>query len=317
MGHVKPTLPIRLFLWQLRRMARGGTGGMPGARISAEALARLRAVTGRPSFPESLSALQIRAWREIWVPGAEGMLRARVYRPYSKPRGTILFLHGGGFVHCDLVSHHGICCRLARQSGALVVSLDYRLAPEHKFPAAVEDGWAALQWLGVQMRGRGGIAVAGDSAGGNLAAVLAQRARDRGGPVLAGQVLFYPTVTGAEAPVSRTAYASGYFLSASAMEWYCAQYLTREEELRDPAFAPALAGSFEGLPPCAILTAGFDPLRGEGERYRDLLRGAGVPVLYRCYTRMIHGFLNGYAVLPEGRAAIRVGARFLRRVLRG
>jgi acetyl esterase len=323
----RPSLLTRLFLHSLRRAEKRVQKGrspheiplpLPGHAPAPHprTLARLRKIAGRPSFPTILSSLQIRTWRPILVPGGEGRRPARLYRPRGTVHGAILFLHGGGFVHCDLVSHHGICCRLARQSGAMVLSLDYRLAPEHKFPAAVDDAWAALQWLAQQMEGRGPVAVAGDSAGGNLAAVIALKARDTGGPKIAAQLLIYPVICGADAPDTRTRYARGYFLTESGIAWYGAQYLSHEAELRDPRFAPVLASSFAGLPPAAIITGGFDPLRGDGERYRDLLQAAGVPVFYRCYGRMIHGFLNFYALLADGRSAIRVGAHFLRRHLR-
>lgn len=318
----RPGLLYRLFLRQLRK-ASGGRDGLPlPERVTPEALASLRRMTGLPSFPQRLSSLQIRRWSDITVPGAAGPRKARLYRPRGRVGGIVLFLHGGGFVHCDLVSHHGICCRLARHSGAMVLSLDYRLAPEHPFPAAVEDGWEALRWVFGQARALNlPVAVCGDSAGGNLAAVLARRARDgagahareNAGEALAAQLLYYPALTGLWSPRSRIDHAEGYMLTARLLDWYGRQYVQDDRKVIDPDFAPAFAPSLEGLPPAMIVTAGFDPLRGEGEIYTALLREAGVEVSLRGFPSAIHGFLNGYAVLVEGRRALREGGAFLRR----
>ncbi len=206
-----------------------------------------------------------------------------------------------------------ICCRLARHSGAMVLSLDYRLAPEAPFPAAVEDSWAALLWLNDQARKSGlSLAVCGDSAGGNLAAVLALRARDRGLAALVGQMLYYPAVSGLWSPSSREVFAEGYMLTARLLDWYGRQYVRDDREMLDPDFAPVFARDLAALAPAMIVTAGFDPLRGEGELYTRLLREAGVSVRLICFPRAIHGFLNFYAALVDGRRALRLGGRFLR-----
>ncbi|GAB6854729.1 hypothetical protein JCM15831A_17530 [Asaia astilbis] len=221
-------------------------------------------------------------------------------------------------MHCDLVSHHGICCRLARHSGAMVLSLDYRLAPEAPFPAAVEDGWAALLWLHAQAEAMDlDVAVCGDSAGGNLAAVLALRARDHGLRRLVGQLLYYPTVTGLWSPRSRELYAEGYMLTARLLDWYGRQYIRHDREMLDPDFAPVFARDLEGVASAMIVTAGFDPLRGEGELYATLLRRAGTKVTLTCFPRAIHGFLNFYAALVDGRRALRQGGLFLRKIFSG
>ncbi|WP_306417294.1 alpha/beta hydrolase [Kozakia baliensis] len=310
----RPSFPYRVFLSFLERAEGGRKRGPIPVEVSPHVLAQLRKITGTPSFPTMLSDLQIRDWSEILVPGGDGPRPARLYRPRGKVRGVVLFLHGGGFVHCDLVSHHGICCRLARQSGAMVLSLDYRLAPENRFPAAVEDAWAALLWLAEQAKQYHlPIAVAGDSAGGNLSALMALRARDEGWPHLAAQVLFYPAVSGARAPLSRLAYADGFMLTQRLLEWYGNQYLNDVMELTDPGFAPVFAQHFDHLAPALIMTAKFDPLCGEGEMYCELLREAGTPVEYRCFRHAIHGFLNAYALTVDGRRAIRLAASFLKR----
>ena len=320
---MRPTLTLRIFLfWLARQSRRRGVAprtialdeipAIPAPQPSADALQQIRRVTGRPSFPVSLSSLRIRRWREIRVPGAEGERNARLYRPRGKVRGVVLFLHGGGFVHCDLVSHHGICCRLAASSGAMVLSLDYRLAPEHRFPAALDDAKAALEWIFATVPADVPVAVAGDSAGGNLSAALTQWVRARGSRPLSAQLLYYPALSGPFVPPSRQAYADGYMLSVELLYWYCGQTLASAEQLFDPAFSPLLADDFKTLPPAMIVTAGFDPLRGEGELYARRLNEAGVPVVLKNFPRMIHGFLNGYALFRDGRRALREGGMFLR-----
>ncbi|NVN41615.1 alpha/beta hydrolase, partial [Ameyamaea chiangmaiensis] len=280
------------------------------------ALATLRRMTDRPCFPQALSSMQVRRVLHLRVPGAEGLRPARLYVPWGRPRGIILFLHGGGFVHCGLNSHHGICCRLARQSGAVVLSFDYRLAPEHPFPAGLDDCRAALRFIsGEAWRWGGRVAVAGDSAGGTLAAVLAQDAR-LGAAEVAAQLLFYPSLYGARESESSARCAEGYLLTTRLMRWYGEHYVRREEDLTDPGFAPGLADDVSGLAPAIIVTAGFDPLCDDGRDYARRLSDAGVPVRYRCLRGSIHGVLNFYSFMRAGRAAIRFGARGLRVWLR-
>lgn len=218
-------------------------------------------------------------------------------------------------MHCDLVSHHGICCRLAASSGAMVLSLDYRLAPEHRFPAGLNDAKAALAWL-MKAAPELPVAVAGDSAGGNLAAALAQWARTQPFRALSAQLLYYPALSGPVAPLSRQHYGSGYMLTTELLHWYCGQTLSSVEQLFDPAFAPVFASELRDVAPAMIVGAGFDPLRGEGELYARLLRSAGVSVRMCLFPRMIHGFLNGYAFIKDGRTALREGGMFLRGIFR-
>lgn len=309
----RPGLPYRIFLSWLKRAAKGRDGLPMPDYLTPESLAALRRMTGMPSFPQGLSALQIKAWRTLDIPCGDHVRSARLYRPRGEVTGVILFLHGGGFVHCDLVSHHGMCCRLARHAGAMVLSLDYRLAPEHPYPAAVEDGWAALKWLDQQAGMRDlPIAVCGDSAGGNLAAVLARRAGVEGMRRVVAQLLYYPTVSGLWSPSSRAVYAEGFMLTARLLDWYGRQYIRRDRDMLDPDFAPVFADDLSAAPPAMIVTAGFDPLRGEGELYATLLREAGVRVRLVCCAKAIHGFLNFYAVVVEGRRALRLGGAYLR-----
>jgi acetyl esterase len=268
--------------------------------------------------------------RDGAIPGPAGAMRVRIYRPRGHGRhgrGAVLFMHGGGFVHCSLDSHDGICCWLARESGCVVVSLDYRLAPEHRFPAATEDAYAALCWIAANGRALGlsagsGIAVAGDSAGGNLSAVVSQMARDRDGPKVTFQLLYYPSTHGARAVPSRATYGSGYFLTTDMMRWYMTQYLGdhcldealahENPDVTDPAFAPFMASSLAALPPALVVTAEYDPLRDEGAEYADRLRRSGVPAGYLCISGVIHGFLNFYPFQAKARHALTAGAKAIR-----
>ncbi|GBQ89768.1 lipase [Gluconacetobacter johannae DSM 13595] len=276
-------------------------------------LESIRRLLDRPCFPQRLSSLPLRRVLHLRVPGATELRPARLYIPHGRVRGVVLFMHGGGFVHCGLNSHHGICCRLARASGAAVLSYDYRLAPEHRFPAAVEDCRAALAWLaGEAWRWGGRVAVAGDSAGGNLAAVLALLARDGDGPDLAMQLLYYPSLYGARDVPSRQTYGHGYMLTTRLLEWYAQQYVRTPDDLRDPLVAPIFAPSLSGVAPAVIVPAECDPLHDEGTGYAEALRAVGVPATVRCFPGTIHGYLNLYSIMPWGKAAIRFGGRQLR-----
>jgi acetyl esterase len=303
-----PDPSTRLILSLVNRRTQGG-------RMPAN-IADLRAFADRQVLPRWLPRLQLAAVQDSSIPGPESELPIRVYRPRGAVRGVVLFLHGGGFVHCGLDSHDGICCRLASGSGAVVVSLAYRLAPEHRFPAAPQDGYAALHWIAANSEALDAdgsrIAVAGDSAGGNLAAVVAQMARDQGGPAIAHQVLFYPPTHGLEDVPSRHENGSGYFLTTDLMRWYLDQYIDAGHHYTSPYFAPCLASDLSGLPPATIITAEFDPLRDEGARYAEKLRAAGVPVDYRCYPGTIHAFLSFYPVQSKARDALAVAGAAIR-----
>ena len=214
------------------------------------------------------------------VPGPAGEIPVRVYRPVTDSAlPVVVFFHGGGWVIGDLDSHDTVCHRLAAGVPAVVVSVAYRLAPEHRFPAAVEDCEAATRWVSDHAGALGGdpdrLAVAGDSAGGNLAAVVALRARDAGGPPLAFQLLVYPVTDATRSQPSYTENGTGYLLEADTMRWFYDHYLGGADPARadvSPLFAPDLAG----LPPALVVTAEFDPLRDEGEAYAERLRQAGV-----------------------------------------
>jgi acetyl esterase len=234
------------------------------------------------------------------VPGPENGTEVpiRIYRPRGEGEGpfpTVVFFHGGGYVIGDLDSHDVPCRHLVNESGCVVVAVDYRLAPEHPFPAAVEDAHAALEWVAAnpdEVGGDGRLAVMGDSAGGNLAAVVSLMARDRDGPEIDRQVLVYPAVSPREDWPSRENNAEGYYLEESDMEWFGDCYYGSDVHEANPYAFPLVACSHADLPPATVLTAGFDPLRDEGVAYAEALSEAGVPVEHRNYGGMIHGFFT-------------------------
>ena len=230
-----------------------------------------------------------------------GSIPSRVYRPAADgPVPTVVYVHGGGWVIGDLDTHDGVCRRLCRDMDAVVVSIDYRRAPEHRFPAAVEDAYAALTWVAGHLDEYGGdaarLAIGGDSAGGNLAAVCAQQAREDG-PRLAAQLLLCPAVDLLGEYRSRVENAEGYFLTLADMRWFAEHYLGMAEtdgsvaELaRDARVSPLLAESLAGLPPAVVVTTDYDPLRDEGNAYARALTKAGVRVEHREFPGLIHGF---------------------------
>ncbi len=229
------------------------------------------------------------------VPGPAGEVPIRVYRPSSEqPLPVVVYFHGGGFVIGDLETHDTICHRLAAGVPAVVVSVDYRLAPEHRFPAAVDDCEAATAWVSAHAADLGGdparLAVAGDSAGGTLAAVVARRARDKGAPPIAFQLLIYPS-TAAGGSLLVMEYTKGYGLDLDTLMWFGASYLSdHDREAALPDVAPLVVEDLTGLPPALVLTGECDPLRDEGESYAKRLREAGVAVTTTRYAGMIHGF---------------------------
>ena len=256
--------------------------------------------------------------------GPDGPIPLRVYRPRGvaadAPLPGLVFFHGGGWVIGDLDTHDVLCRQLTAEAGITVVAVDYRLAPEAKFPAAADDAWAATRWvvahadrLGIDARR---LAVGGDSAGGNLAAVVSLLARDAGAPDIAFQALLYPVAdVGIEWP-SYQAFGEGYLLTSQSMRWFIGHYLKAEQEAVDWRVSPLRAPSLEGLPPALIVTAGFDPLRDEGEAYARALRDAGVCVDYVCYGGMIHGFVPMGRLIDTGNRAVSHIAASLRQGLR-
>ncbi|PWW24071.1 acetyl esterase [Geodermatophilus normandii] len=248
----------------------------------------------------------VAATEDRTVPGADGDLRARVYRPEGEgPFPTVVFFHGGGWVIGDLDTHDNMARSVCRGARAVVVAVDYRLAPEHPFPAAAEDAVASARWVAKNLHEFGGderLALAGDSAGGNLAAVVAQVLRDDGTP-LAGQFLVYPAVDAEGDYPSRVENARGYFLEKDTMDWFYGHYAGAWDDARDARLSP-LHADLTGLPPAVVVTAEFDPLRDEGEAYGEALEAAGVQADVRRYDGLIHGFFDMGAFSPAAQAAI-------------
>jgi len=255
------------------------------------------------------------------LPGLGGPLSARVYIPAAintdKSAGLIYF-HGGAGVFCNIETHDGLCRMLANESGCRVISVDYRLAPEHKFPAAVQDSYLATRWVSehaLELRiDPKRIAVGGDSAGGTLAAVVCQLAKQTG-PRLALQILFCPVTDVSADTESRKAYAERYFFDRTIMDWALKHYCPPGIDLEDPRISPLRATDLAGLPPAHIHTAEFDPLRDEGKAYADRLERAGVEVRYTCHGGMIHHFYAMAGVIPYARLAIRAAGAAIKEAL--
>jgi acetyl esterase len=248
---------------------------------------------------------------DIRIPGPAGAMPARVYDPEGVAgalRPAVAYFHGGGWVQGDLETHHGLCARLALGSGALVVSLDYRLAPEHKFPAAFDDAVAATHWVYAHAHALGidpdRLAVGGDSAGGNLAAAVAIAFRDARGPRIATQTLIYPATDMAADARSHYTFREGYMLTRDAVLWFKDNYLRGPADEADWRCSPLRARDLSRLPPAYVITAGFDPLLDEGRAYADRLREAGVKVTYECFAGMIHGFVTMGGAIAAAHHAI-------------
>jgi acetyl esterase len=247
--------------------------------------------------------IPVESVQDISVDGADGRLPARVYRPGGAgPMPTVVLFHGGGWVIGDLETHDNTARAIAGYARAVVVSVAYRLAPESPFPAAVDDALAATRWAAKHRGELGGnevLAVAGDSAGGNLAAVVAQEMRTR----LAAQLLVYPATDIDGDYPSRTENGTGYFLDTPTMEWFHAQYAATVSAV-DPRLAPIHATSFAGVPPAVVVTAEYDPLRDEGEAYAKAMQAAGVRVELRRFDGMVHGFFDMGSASRAARLAV-------------
>jgi acetyl esterase len=242
------------------------------------------------------------------VPGPAGEIPVRTYRQGGdEPKPVIVYYHGGGWVIGSLDTHDGVCRALVDALDALVLSVDYRLAPEHRFPAAIDDAFAALQWVAAHAGELGGdpgrVAIAGDSAGGNIAAVVAQMARDAGGPALCFQLLIYPVTDHEFESSSMCDNAEGYLLTRDDMRWFYGHYLEDPGLGRHPRVSPLQATDLSGLAPACVITAEFDPLRDQGMAYADKLRAAGVPVEARVYDGMFHGFFSMIEWIDAGKIA--------------
>jgi len=266
---------------------------------------------------------EVAASRDHNIAGPHGALTARLIRPLGSRADQALpllvYFHGGGWVLGNIDTHDTLARILANKSGAAVLNVDYRVAPEHKFPVALEECFAATRWaaaeaatLGIDPRR---IAVGGDSAGGNLAAAVTLLARDNGGPALRFQLLIYPATDMALAAPSHREFAEGHLLTHAGMRWYTAQYLRRPEDAADWRASPLKAPDLARLPPAAVFTAGYDPLRDEGRAYADRLGAAGVAVTCRNFAGMVHGFFNMAGVIDEAHRGHDAAAAALRQAL--
>lgn len=284
------------------------------AALDAPPLHTLPVAEARQRLDEAFAALAglpvpVARVEDRTIPTADGPLPVRIYTPDAPvPLPVLVWFHAGGWTVGNVETGDALCRTLARGAGCLVVSVEYRLAPEHPFPAALHDAEGAIRWLAAHVGEWGGdgtrLAVGGESAGANLATVAAMRLRDAGDAPLVAQLLAYP-VTDYHRPgtPSYTAYADGYFLTRASMEWFWANYLPDGVSPTDPHVAPLRAGDVAGLPPAVVITAEYDPLRDEGEAYAERLRAAGVPTLLRRYSGMIHCFLDMTGALDRGRTA--------------
>jgi acetyl esterase len=257
----------------------------------------------------------------LWIDGDGARIAARVYRPreVAGPTPALLYFHGGGWTIGDLDTHDVLCRQLCAGAGVMVVSVDYRLGPEHRFPAAVDDALAAARWVRAQHQALGidaeRIAIGGDSAGGNLAAVVPLLLRDAGEALPAFQLLIYPATDMRCGAPSHQANGQGYGLTADSIAYYRGHYLADESQWTDWRASPLLAENLRGLPPALVLTAGFDPLRDEGHQYADALSAAGNTVQVVCFERQIHGFITMGRVIGEADTAVDLCAAALRRAL--
>jgi len=294
-----PLLSDEIVLALAPPMLRQAMAAMPGTAGPVEAVARVENRT---------------------LPGPAGEIPVRIYAP-SEARGlpALVYFHGGGFVIGSLDTHDGTCRSLANAIGCAVVSVDYRLAPEHKFPAGPEDCYAATRWVAEKGAEIGvdaaRIAIGGDSAGGNLAAVVALMARDRRGPALRHQLLIYPVANHAFDTASYDENQQGYLLSREMMRWFWNHYLVRPEEGANAYASPLRAASLAGLPPAHVITAEYDPLRDEGEALAARLQREGVPTTHVRYDGMIHGFFSMTQMLDVAKRAVAEAATAVRATL--
>lgn len=303
--------------------------GFPQVHTVTPAEARANAIRRRAMFNAPVEPVAKVEDRKI--PGPAGQIPIRVYWPDPStgiPSATrdgtrlpvLVYYHGGGWVIGDLDSHDGVCRALCNAAGCVVASVDYRLAPEHKYPAAPQDCHAATSWVADHAAELGAdgrrLAVGGDSAGGNLAAVVSLMARDAGGPPIAFQLLIYPVTDYNLDTPSYRENARGYFLWRDDMAWFWRHYLPNEAAGAEPMASPLRATDLRGLPPALVITAEYDPLRDEGEAYAKRLEEADVPVTLVRYPGMIHGFFGMSASIDDARKAVAGAAEALRKALR-
>ncbi|MGE0682933.1 MAG: alpha/beta hydrolase [Candidatus Binatia bacterium] len=287
--------------------------------LNAMPLAEARKTLNALFIPEQKEAIHKVEDRQISGPGGH-QIPLRIYTPDAKGQlPVLLFFHGGGWVLGDIESHDSVCRELANKVGCIVVSVDYRLAPEHKFPSAPEDCYAATKWVALNAAAFGGdpsrIAVGGDSAGGNLTAAVAQMAADRGAPSLAYQLLIYPVTNYAFDTPSYRDNADGYLLTREMMQWFWKQYLSTDEDGKNAYASPMQAREVRRTAPAFVITAEFDPLRDEGEAYGERLKKEGVPVEMKRYDGAIHGFFSFGHIMDQGKQVVADAAARLKAAL--
>lgn len=302
-NRLDPKIKAALALVRRRGRPKLHALGAAGARAEIHRFARTF-----EALPPPIASVTRRS-----IPGPDGEIPCRIYQPEAEYSGTLVFFHGGGGVIGDLECYDGTCRNLCTIAGCSVVSVDYRLAPEHPFPAGVDDAIAAFEWVrdhGDAVGCAGPLAVGGDSMGGCLAAVVAQQCRGESGPDF--QCLIYPVTDADEPSGSRDSFAEGFLLERDTMDWFHATYLG-DADRADPRASPARAESLDGVAPAYVVTAGFDPLRDEGDDYARALADAGVPVTHVCEPGQVHGFLQMTEVSAATRDAVdRIGLELQR-----
>lgn len=304
---------VKAFLDRAAAIPRPKAWDVPPA-VTRQSFAGMMQVT-------SLKDVAIGRIENFNIPGPGGDIRVRSYAPVAAagPLATLIYFHGGGFVAGSLESHDGLCRLFAAEGGFRVIAVDYRLAPEHPYPAAVDDAWAAVQWIeknaadiGVDA---GRIAVGGDSAGGTLAAIVTQLAREKGGLKIAYQLLMFPNTQMGGETSSLNEFAVGYFLERRAIEYFNSLYLPPGTDTSQPNVSPLRARDFSGLPPAYVMLGGYDPLHDEGLAYAEKLRAAGVKVTIADYADMVHCFIYLQTVLPQAHDAVAKAAKAVKDAL--
>jgi acetyl esterase len=308
---------------KIRRLLDLSAGGPPIGTVPVEVMRGEAPSQMAAWYRMGLVSTPVAAVENRGIPGPAGVLPVRVYTPEGRgPFPLVVFFHGGGWVLGDLDTHDRFCRALCASAGCVVVSVGYRLAPEHPFPAASDDALAATRWVAAYAAEIGGdpvwIAVAGDSAGGNLAAAATLRIRDEGGPVLRGQLLIYPGLRYPSPPTpSYVENAEGYGMTREAATWFWDKYLGDRTHATNPLAAPLLAPDLGGLPPALVVTAQYDVLRDEGELYAQRLRAAGVPTRLSRYDGVHHRFAEFIGILDQAEQARDEMCAWLRKVLAG
>ena len=300
--------------------------GKGGPQLHELTVAEARSALREMTFKLDIEKTDVHKRVERTIPGPNGDIPVRIYWPAAlsgnETLPILVLYHGGGFALGDMDTHENVSRYYAKNGNVIVINVHYRLSPENPFPAGVEDAYAAVAWAAENAGSLGGdksrIAITGDSAGGNISAVVAQLARERGGPSIAYQLLVYPSVTLRPNSnyASHETYGNGdYFLSRDSLTWLRGMYFEDSEDSKSVLASPILAKDLSGLPPALIITAGYDILRDEGKHYADRLREAGVPVEYKCFETTIHGFMSFAGGIDAGRQGLDLVVKTLKEKL--